>query len=109
GTFYNPVTQQFPSSFVGKYFYADFCSNFIRVYDPAADTSSNFATGVNAPVDLRVGSDGALYYLARGAGQVGRVRFSQAPAITTHPVSQTRNVGQSVTFSVVASGAAPLS
>jgi hypothetical protein len=105
------VTAQFPSSFVGKYFYADYCSNWIRVYDPATDTSAAFATSVSAPVDLRVGNDGALYYLARGAGQVGRIRFSgsQAPAITTHPVSQTRSVGQSVTFSVVASGAAPLS
>ena len=112
GAFYNPTTATFPPSFVGKYFYADYCSGFIRVFDPAAGTDAAFSTGVSSPVDLKVGNDGALYYLARGAGSVGRVSAvvaSQAPQITTHPQSQTRQVGQSVTFSVVAAGTAPLS
>jgi glucose/arabinose dehydrogenase len=112
GAFYNPPTATFPSSFVGKYFYADFCSGFIRVFDPAAGTDAAFATGVSSPVDLKVGNDGSLYYLARGAGTVGRIRpsgASQPPQITTHPQSQTRAVGQSVTFTVAASGTAPLS
>jgi glucose/arabinose dehydrogenase len=112
GAFYNPVTTTFPSSFTGKYFYADFCSGFIRVFDPAAGTDAAFATGVSSPVDLKVHSDGSLYYLARGNGTVGRVRPSvanQPPQITTQPQSQTRAVGQSVTFSVAASGTAPLS
>ena len=112
GAFYNPTTVTFPSTFVGRYFYADFCSGFIRVFNPAAGTDAAFATGVSSPVDLKVHSDGSLYYLARGNGTVGRVRPSaanQAPQITTHPQSQTRSVGQSVTFNVAASGTAPLS
>ena len=78
----------FPTSFVGKYFYADFCNDWIRVFDPAADTAAAFATGVSDPVDLRVGSDGALYYLARGAGQVGRIRFTGQPAARDHDPSR---------------------
>ena len=100
GAFYNPTTVTFPSSFVGKYFYADFCTGFIRVFDPAAGTDAAFATGVSSPVDLKVHSDGSLYYLARGNGTVGRVRPSatnQPPQITTQPQSQTRAVGQSAT------------
>jgi glucose/arabinose dehydrogenase len=74
GTFYNPPVSQFPSSYTGKYFFSDLCTGWIRVFDPAAGTASGFATGIDTPVDLDVGPDGALYYVARGSnGQVFRV------------------------------------
>lgn len=82
GAFYNPVTVQFPQSFVGKYFFADLCSGWIRVFDPASGTASDFASGISNPVDLKVGADGSLYYLARGAGAVFRVQFA-APVLMT--------------------------
>ncbi len=111
GTFYNPTTPQFPSSYVGKYFFADYCNNWIRVFDPATGTAQSFASAVTAPVDLRVGPDGLLYYLGRGVGTIGRIRATgnQAPAITTQPASRTVAVGQTATFSVAASGTQPLS
>lgn len=111
GTFYNPSTVQFPASYVGKYFFADYCNNWIRVLDPVAKTAQSFASAVSAPVDLQVGPDGLLYYLARGAGTVGRVRAvsSQPPAITTQPANRTVAVGQTATFSVAATGSQPLS
>jgi glucose/arabinose dehydrogenase len=72
--FYNPVVNQFPSGYLGKFFFADACSGWIRVFDPAAGTASAFATDISSPVDLQVGPDGALYYLDRGnSGQVFRV------------------------------------
>jgi len=74
GTFYNPATVQFPPGFVGKYFFADLCSGWIRVFDPATLTVSGFASGISVPVDLKVGADGSLYYLARGAGSVFRIQ-----------------------------------
>ncbi len=87
GTFYNPTTVQFPSSFFGKYFFADLCSGWIRVFDPGTRTASGFATGIAQPVDLKVGSDGSLYYLAIGSGSLFRVRFNPpqtgAPVIVT--------------------------
>ncbi|HEX2873475.1 MAG TPA: PQQ-dependent sugar dehydrogenase [Polyangiaceae bacterium] len=111
GTFYNPTTVQFPASYVGKYFFADYCNNWIRVLDPAAGTAQSFASAVSGPVDLQVGPDGLLYYLARGAGTVGRVRAvsSQPPAITASPANRTVAVGQTATFSVSATGSQPLS
>jgi glucose/arabinose dehydrogenase len=110
GAFYNPATQQFPASYVGKYFFADYCNNWIRVFDPAAGTAQSFAGSVSAPVDLKVGSDGLLYYLARGAGAVGRIRHtaSQPPTITTQPANRTVAVGQTASFSVAATGTQPL-
>jgi glucose/arabinose dehydrogenase len=79
GTFYNPPAAQFPASFVGKYFFADLCSGWIRVFDPGTGTASGFATGISQPVDLKVGADGSLYYLSIGSGSVFRVRSTTPP------------------------------
>jgi len=77
GSFYNPDVVQFPSTFVGSYFFADFCGNWIHRLDLSNGvTVSEFATGVSNPVDLKVSPDGLLYYLARGAGSVGRITFT---------------------------------
>ncbi len=77
GAFYNPQAPQFPSNFIGNYFFADFCGGWIRRLDPAAGNAvSDFATGISLPVDLKVSPDGFLYYLARGAGSVNRIGFS---------------------------------
>ncbi|MCA1577980.1 MAG: PQQ-dependent sugar dehydrogenase [Acidobacteria bacterium] len=77
GSFYNPAITQFPAQFVGNYFFADFCGGWIRRLDPAnGNAVSDFATGISLPVDLKVSPDGFLYYLARGAGAVGRIGFA---------------------------------
>lgn len=86
GAFYNPTTGNFPNDYVGKYFYAEFCTGWIRRFDPATGTSVPFATGISSPVDLIVTADGSLYYLARGAGAVFRVRFN-GPTSTFGDVS----------------------
>jgi glucose/arabinose dehydrogenase len=110
GTFYNPGTVQFPSSYVGQYFFADYCGHWIRAFDQDTATVTDFASAAPAPVDLDVGPDGALYYLAHADGTVGRIRAStsQAPQITSQPQNQRVAVGQPATFSVTAAGAAPL-
>jgi glucose/arabinose dehydrogenase len=109
GTFYNPLTVQFPASFVGQYFFADLCSGWIRVFDPVAGTASGFASGIGSPVDLKVSADGSLYYLSIGSSSVFRVSFaSNGPNITTQPTNQSVLLGQTATFSVTASGSAPL-
>ena len=115
GAFYNPPVQQFPSQFVGDYFFADLCSGWIRRFHPVNGTAEGFATGISAPVDLKVSADGSLYYLARGSGSNTGVVFkiqhtaSQAPSISVHPANQTVSVGSSATFTVQASGTPPLS
>jgi glucose/arabinose dehydrogenase len=78
GTFYNPTTQQFPSSYLGDYFFADYCSGWIRVFHPSDSTASSFASGLGAPVDLQVSTDGSLYYLDYSGGIVGKVEWEAA-------------------------------
>ena len=110
GDFYNPQTPQFPSDYVGNYFFADYCGNFIRRINLDTPAVTDFATGISAPVDIDVDDYGNLYYLARGAGAVFKVIYtgSSAPVITQDPVSQLISSGHPVTFSVAASGAEPL-
>jgi glucose/arabinose dehydrogenase len=111
GAFYNPPTVQFPASYVGSYFFGDYCGGWLRRYDPATNSVTPFATGIGAAVDLAVATDGSLYYLSITAGAVYRIQYtgSDAPTIGTQPADQTAAVGGSATFTVAASGAAPLS
>lgn len=80
GAFYNPVAVQFPGIYRGNYFFADACGGFIRRLDPSNGNSvSNFASGVSGPVDLKVGMEGRLYYLARGSGEVRAIEYTNTP------------------------------
>jgi glucose/arabinose dehydrogenase len=76
GAFYDPTTATNSfASYQGKYFYTDYCSGWIRVFDPSSGTDSAFASGIVNPVDLEVGDNGSLYYLYRGSSSVpGAVR-----------------------------------
>jgi glucose/arabinose dehydrogenase len=111
GAFYDPTTQQFPADYRNTYFFGDYCNGWIRRFDPATGTATGFATNIAAPINLIVTNDGSFYYLARDAGSVFRVTYtaSQEPQITSQPADKTVAVGQSATFTVGASGAAPLS
>ena len=84
GVFYAPANSPFPSSYVDKYFFADYGAGWIYVLDPASPgTAAPFLSGASGPVDLQVGPDGALYYLAVKANP-GVVRVSY-PASTQAP------------------------
>jgi glucose/arabinose dehydrogenase len=113
GTFYNPSSATFPAAYVGKYFFADYCGGWLYYIDPAnPSTATQFAASLSSPVDLKVGPDGALYYLSRGASRVGKIQPTSsgtAPQIAQHPTNQTVPVGTTATFSVAATGTAPLS
>lgn len=109
--FYRPVTANFPAEYAGRYFFGDFCGGFIRMLSPTGyATSAGFATGIDSLVDIQVASDGSLYYLARGGGDVFRVRYTanSAPSITSHPTSKTVSAGQPASFTAAASGTAPM-
>ncbi len=77
GAFYNPATARFPARYVGDYFFADFCSGWIRRLDLAQKTVTRFkGMSDERPVSLQVGRDGSLYFLARGTGSVERIRYA---------------------------------
>jgi glucose/arabinose dehydrogenase len=110
GAFYNPDAETFPAEYVGDYFFADFCGNWIYRYNVGPDTVAQFATStVPDPVDLLVAPDGSLYYLARGDGngQVLRISYTATPLppnIITHPQDTTVTDGGDATFTCAASG-----
>jgi glucose/arabinose dehydrogenase len=110
GAFYEPQSPTFPVVYHDQYFFTDMCAGWIRRLNPETRAVTGFATGLDMAVDLKVGPDGALYYLARNLGYVGRISYavSQAPEITVQPTDETVAVGQSVTFRVGATGSAPL-
>jgi glucose/arabinose dehydrogenase len=90
GVFY-PANSQFGSAYAGRYFFADFCGNFIRVFNTAQpgsaatpDTSTSFAGNLTTanPVDLRVDAAGNLYYLSRsGGGEIYRISFTTTQVV----------------------------
>ena len=84
GSFFNPLRPNFPISYWGAYFFADYCGGWIKVRRPDGAVS-DFATGVSRPVDVQVAPDGSLYYLARGAtatnGAVSRIVYTFAAPI----------------------------
>ena len=120
--FYNPpadASDRLPDSFTGRYFYGDGLGRFVRTINPQSPaTASAFGTNVPNAVDIDVGPDGAVYVLNRnngyGAalvpGRVLRYTFNGtgAPSVGTPPVARTVATGESATFTVEASGTAPL-
>ena len=69
GAFYPPTSTLFPQEYEGDYFFADFCSGWIRRLEPTTGggfAASGFATGLERPIDLEVSKAGELYYLAKG-------------------------------------------
>ena len=120
GHFYNPTTAKFPASYVGKYFFGDYCNGWLKTFDPATKNVATFATGIDRPLDVAVSSDGSLYFIARGGinggsdasntsstnGVVWKVNYTGngIPVIAVQPNNKTVSAGQSVTFAVTASG-----
>jgi glucose/arabinose dehydrogenase len=81
GAFYNPETPSFGDDYVGDYFFADFCTGWIRKLDTAATTEEEKVTpsksGSNErPVDIKVSKEGELYFLARGGGSVEKISYT---------------------------------
>jgi glucose/arabinose dehydrogenase len=124
GSFYNPTTAQFPSQYVGKYFFTDYCTSQLFYIDPANPVGQDGApalltVGDIGPVDVDVTSDGIMYVLTRGNAASGggtggefanasifKISFtnSQAPTISQQPQSVLISVGERASFKVVASG-----
>jgi len=125
-TFYDPAVQQFPPRYIGKYFFGDYCSGFIKVLDPdSGEIIETFATGIERPIGLLTAPDGSVYYLERRGlgggsqldntstsnGVLWRIFFagSGAPFISSNPNPLLIPAGEEATFEVRASGAPTLS
>ena len=115
--FYNPAAAQFPAEYTGSFYFADLERKWIKRLDPSSGDVSGFAAGLrDMPVDIDVAPDGSLLYLAwpsdsRRTGGLYRISYAPdgAPGIGAQPQEVTVAPGESATFTVVASGAEPLS
>ncbi|MBL7877839.1 MAG: PQQ-dependent sugar dehydrogenase, partial [Cyclobacteriaceae bacterium] len=63
GTFFNPAFTNYPASYIGNFFYQDYCSNWIYSLDLSGTPSTTlFASNVGgSSVSLTTGRDGNLY------------------------------------------------
>jgi len=112
GTFFNPSSTNYPTSYTGKYFFLDYCGNWIDYINPADSMRTPFASNIaGSPVAMETGPDGNLYFLSRNNSAVYKVTYNggTAPVITNQPQTQTVSQGNPVTFSVTATGSNPLS
>ncbi len=114
GTFFNPAATNYPSSYIGRYFYIDYCGNWIDML--RLSTSSwmryPFASSIaGSPVSIATGPDGNLYFLSRANSAVYKITYtsSQMPVITNQPQTISVAEGSPASFSVSATGTAPLS
>lgn len=93
GAFYHPARPAFPDRWIGRYFFAEFCRSQIRWLDPDRPEWSGAlgVTRIAGPVDLGVGPDGDLYYLARGSvNPVGDPAAPGGALVRVHPVAVDR-------------------
>ncbi|HEX3165977.1 MAG TPA: PQQ-dependent sugar dehydrogenase [Chitinophagaceae bacterium] len=114
GAFFNPSSTNYPSQYIGRYFFLDYCNNWIDMLTLSGSTATrtNFASSIAGfPVGMATGPDGNLYFLSRANSAVYKITFtgSTAPIITTQPQSISVSEGNPASFSVTASGSQPLS
>ncbi|MBK6444239.1 MAG: PQQ-dependent sugar dehydrogenase [Bacteroidetes bacterium] len=113
GTFFNPTTTNYPSTYTGNYFFIDYCGNWIDriAISGSTVTRSNFASSIAGfPVGLISGPDGNLYFLSRTNSSLCKIVYttSTAPQITSQPQSITVAQGNPATFTVTVTGTAPI-
>jgi len=114
GTFFNPSSTNYPAQYIGRYFFLDYCNNWIDMLTLSGNTATrtNFASFIaGSPVCMLTGPDGNLYFLSRTNSAVYKISFtaSNAPVITDQPQNITVSQGSPATFAVTATGSQPLS
>ncbi|MGQ0829309.1 MAG: PQQ-dependent sugar dehydrogenase [Bacteroidota bacterium] len=112
GTFFNPASTNYPTQYIGKYFFIDYCNDWINYLDLSSGVvKNNFATNLPGSGNyLKVGTDGNLYYYSIGSNSLYKIIYSSSniPVVTTDPVNTSTPQGQQTVFSVTASGAPTL-
>jgi len=99
---------QYPNEYTNAFFFADYVFNEIRylTFDDSGQVTGNylFRNVGGRPVDLREGSDGALYYTRLAYGNVKRIEYDAAisePSVTSASANKTNGT---VPFTVEFSG-----
>ncbi len=78
GSFY--TGGRYPTPYQGNLFVADYSAGWIRrlAFDANGNLVSvnRFANNFNGLIDIELGPEGLLYYVASASGEVGRIRYS---------------------------------
>jgi len=118
GDFYPTSGGNFPSQYKGTYIFGDHLDGWIKAINPStgAVVGTISKDKITALSDVNIGPDGNLYYLERTftstGGRIGKISYNAvvgAPAITKQPTNVSANSNATATFSVTATGDAPLS
>lgn len=91
GTFFNPTTTNYPSQYTGRYFFLDYCGDWIDMLTLSGTTATrtNFASAISgSPVGMATGPDGNLYYLSRSNNAVYKIIYTNSTSTSTvNPVA----------------------
>ena len=112
GCFFNPTSTNYPSKYIGKYFFMDYCGDWMDVMDPVTGLKTErFIASVigSAPVAVDVAADGNLYYLTRNPAALYKIAYSGSsiPDILQSPASISVAASQPATFNVTVTGVQP--
>ncbi|GAB3699322.1 hypothetical protein GCM10027592_25240 [Spirosoma flavus] len=78
GAFYNPTTPRYPDSYVGAYFFSDFCNGWMNTLDlsgPTAVRSPFMSNTLTGDLTIMLGPDGFLYSLSRSQGKIYKILY----------------------------------
>jgi glucose/arabinose dehydrogenase len=112
-SFYDPQVSIFPEEFKNKYFFGDYCNNTIKVLDPTTQTADLFLENGSGPTFIKTSPSGEMYIGSFGGGNQGsiwKIMYSTdgSPRISLQPKSAIASVNETVVFSIIATGNAPL-
>lgn len=84
GTFFNTTATNYPANLQGKYFYTDYCGDWINYIDPANPAKSTpFISNLPGGLTyLITGPDGNLYFLSRSDGALYKITYEPTTSIT---------------------------
>ena len=94
GTFFNPANTNYPSMYIGRYFFHDLCGTWIDMltFNGSTWTRSNFGTGISGnPIGITTGPDGSLYFLSRSGSGVYKIAYTSTVTNSTLADSYTRS------------------
>lgn len=112
GLFFNPASTNYPVDYIGQYFFMDYCNNWINYIDPETKVRKTMSVEIpGAPVAMKIGTDGNIYYLSRTNAAVYKIIYTGNPelSIIENPKDASADVAESTSFKVSVAGAGPFS
>ena len=110
GTFQRTTNPDLPAEYTDKYYFVDYCGNWMYSYDLDTGVVEEFATDLNGrPISPVADPDGTIYYASHEERTVFKIEYqaSNSLQVTQQPQNTQVAVGNEATFSVTAAGTGP--